>query len=424
MNYKKLFVKLEYVFFIVNLGIGSFLTYISIYSINISNQIVFFILLGSIFISFILRIKNGNETKKLNSSLLNIHHENINLKKAIEDLNIVNEDLTKEINSLSINSNKASINLDNLLEKNEELNLHFKNLENKNKNSLKFLKNLLNNSLIKKEDLLEHISSKKLIQIFCFATGFPIVIENNKKKEIKIKRRYLEFLSSFGFIRMGQKRSSTYFLISQNRLPSELRNMNNLTLFLKKNFSELLKEDWDIFLGHLHKNDFKKSYEKYSKEKYSNFLKLNFILSKSPITKENIGIVDGNRINLISGEYDLNNDEFYNMLEEEINLSRLPITDDSKIKIKEFYKNASLEIFFNNIPEKDLKKILSLESEIKIKLNIKNLILDLANKNIDDLKQILLNTFETEESAIIYSKTIIEGAKNFRNSLEELGIHI
>lgn len=416
--------KVEYLSFIISLIIGGYLTYISIYSIDIENQIIFYVLLGSLIISIFLKFRSDSYNKSLLSKVQILYSENLNLNKSVNELNSINQDLVGEINSLSINSEKASIDLKDLVSKNDELKTHFQNIEIKNKTSLVFLKNLLNNSLITKEDLLEQISNKKLIQIFCFATGFPVVFEKNKKQKIQIKRRYLEFLSSYGFIRMGQKRSSTYFLISQNRLSSELKNLSNLSFFLTKNFSELLKEDWNIFLGYLYKNNFNESYEKYSNSDYSEYLKLNFILSKSPITKDNIGVVDDNRITLISDNYDLNNDDFYTMLEEDVELSKLEINSDSKIKIKEFYKNATFDIFFSNIPEKDLRNILSLEKEIKRKLNIKNLILDLANKNSNDLKQILQKNFELEETASFYAKCIIDTAKNFRDSLEELKIQI
>ena len=322
-------------------------------------------------------------------------------KKALEDQNLL-----KLISSSKKNEQRNT----KLLEKQSQ---YIEDVKNKKRVSIKLLNKLINNGLISEKEILKHLPNNSVYLLHCFAKSITLPETLPGIKKAVITRRYPEFLKKMGFVRSNK--ISTFYLTTKERLISELTDIAELKNFLLNQFDVALREEWAIYLDKLSKNiKFKKEYEKRIKQTYDEVLKHNFLIIKTKLTEENLGLLFGKRAY---------NDQVNKILSEGILLQNIKLSSERKIEVRKIVLDSSIiETIFDEETQNDKQKLEQIEGELKQKLKI-NQLLDYAHRNEKEIYSILTSKF-TEEKSNNYAKILKEGASDYEEALKDLGISI
>ena len=94
--------------------------------------------------------------------------------------------------------------------------------------------------------------------------------------------------------------------------------------------------------------------------------------------------------------------------------------EEKKVQVRKFVFDSSFFLFFGEIPQDDLKKLLNLESKLKQQLNI-NSLLDYTQCSVDDIKKVFQSSFDVSK-ATEYANLVKSKAKEYEDALKEMGI--
>lgn len=203
------------------------------------------------------------------------------------------------------------------------------------------------------------------------------------------------------------------FVTSTKRLPKKLRNTINLKNYILSRAPSLLEEDWKKFINWLKgEKDLVEYYEKYKDKNFEEILKFNIVITRGKINSNNVGCLYGKRLPK----------EFYDLFNEEVDLRKVNLPSEKKVRIKEFVLDASIEILFYGINNFELTNIKNLEQKLKSELNITN-IFEYLKMSEDDISKIFREKF-SEDKAKEYANLLQTRCKKYKEALSELKINI
>ena len=277
-----------------------------------------------------------------------------------------------------------------------------KNITEKQKVRMNLVAKLVDKGMVSQTDVVKHFEGIEIFMLYCYPSRSPISNENDKTK-----RLYPVFLQSRGFVRMSKV--STFFIITANRLTKRLQDPNTLKEWLLRELNTQLETEWRTQLEKLRIKG-SKTYERYRDEDFSKYLSMDILIFKTKISNGNIGIINKNILPT----------DFTKMVGIDVKLENIKIEDDKKIEVRKFVLGSSFRLFFTEIPDQDLKKLLKLENKIKEKLSINNIV-DYTEKSEEDIKNIFMESF-SEAKALEYAKLLKTQAKEYEDALKEIGI--
>ncbi len=305
-------------------------------------------------------------------------------------------------------SNKLR-SIEELNKKVDKRTTYFERHNKKRESEINLVNELLNNGLIEEEEVYNNIESKELYGVYCFANPLPIVKSRLKKYEPG-KRYYPKFFEDkLNFVRMGKR--SSFFVITSNRLPKELRDTLVLKKYILTEVDKLLKKEWRDFLDGLKSSkSFKSKYHIYKKQRYKDILKFTVTIIRGKINENNLGYL-----------YDkILPKAFYNLINQEVDLNKIDIPQEKKVAVKKFVLNSSFELFFYGIKDSDLTLLKALEQELKQKLSISSFI-DYTKKSEEDIAKIFQNKF-SKSTSLKYAKLLKKRSNEYKSALKALGI--
>lgn len=326
-----------------------------------------------------------------------------------------NQDLSNEnFEELKKGNKKLTENY----EKMAKVQIEYEADRKKKETSLGFLNKLVSDGLIREKDLLALAGTTGFYQLFIYSASLDRLARSlDLERQIRL---YPVFLEELGFVRLG--RNSTMFLINKNKLKNKkLKNISELKKFLSFHFSSLRRREWNEFLR-IVKN---KNYEKYNELKKKTYkewgyLKYNFLLTETNMNPTNIGFVDSERMGL---GIVANRDEIYSQILNRSKLNKIEITKELKIKIKRVFEKQDISILLEGVKQKDKDNIDISQDSIKENLETENII-DFYRINIVDLSTELKNIGFSKRKSNSLAEQIIAIAKQYKESLNELGVNI
>lgn len=261
---------------------------------------------------------------------------------------------------------------------------------------------LVDHGLISQTDIIKHLEGMDAFILYCYSNPPPV---SNK---IKIIRQYPSFLNKFGFVRMGKR--STLFITTTNRLTKRLQNPNALKQWLLRELKEVLKAEWKTQLEKMTEKQKGFLYKRYGQGDYSNFLNMDILIFKTRLSGGNIGIINKNILPA----------DFTKLLGRNIKLEKIELEENKKIEVKKFVFESSFQLFFSEIPQEDLNKLLALEAKLKQQLNISNF-MEYGEKSSEDIKNVFKSSLD-EPKALEYANLLKTKAKEYEEALKEMGI--
>jgi len=368
----------QYWAFVISIILIGVITYYSTFYPDISRWWFVGLIVVSTILCFIDKIKNDKDFDKIINSL-------------------------RKINISSEMRNK-------ILDKQIEMNT---NWIEKKEVSLNLLNKLISEGYIDREEIYKPFTTHEIFALYCFPV-FPVVSENNKIIYRLNKRLYPGFLKSMGFIRLHSRRG-LFYVISKDRLARELKNTFILKQYILGKVAEFLPTEWTLYLTGLKKRKriiLKKEYLKLKDANYKEHIKFNILLLNTDLSENNIGYLENERVF---------NDEFNNFLKGQIDLTKINIQKEVMGKVVNFVKGLSFELFFFEEKVADLKKLKSIEGNIKSKLEIKSW-RDYLSKNDEDLANLIKEAGFTTKKSLEYSKLLKQRIKEYSEALRDLRI--
>jgi len=325
------------------------------------------------------------------------------LKNAYEE-----EQLKKENIINNINLKKERIKFRKELEKQSIFNEKYKEKKEK---SLKVFSRFFSRSLLNEKDILKLAKSTTYYLLYVYSWPFPRI----KKYSFNTKRQYPVYLHKIGFIRL--KKQGTFFIIKKDNLEKNLQNIIKFKYFLTRTFEKIRKEELELYLTEV-KSQNNKLYNKYSKQDLNDYLKMNFLLVECILNYGNIGLVNGEYIGLTNKT---ENKDISKEIIGNLELCDLKLNTDNKLKIKNYFIEQDFDILLEGVDQKTINLISNNRQNIKNDLNI-NCILDLADKNTKDIRNILYKIKIKNYSDI--ARILKNNAKLYKNALVELNISL
>ena len=261
---------------------------------------------------------------------------------------------------------------------------------------------LVDKGLISQADVAKHLEGTDAFILYCYANPAPV---SNK---VRLTRLYPAFLQKVGFVRMGRR--SSFFITTTNRLTKKLQNPNFLKQWLYKELRGQLEAEWEGQLSKLSDRQKEFLYKRYGEGDYSKFLNMNILIFKAKLSGGNIGIIGKNMLPV----------DFTKLIGTDIKLGKIPMEEEKKVQVRKFVFDSSFFLFFGEIPQDDLKKLLNLESKLKQQLNI-NSLLDYTQCSVDDIKKVFQSSFDVSK-ATEYANLVKSKAKEYEDALKEMGI--
>lgn len=373
----------QYWAFVASLALVGIITYMSIFYTDISKWWFVGIILVSIIISFVDKLKEDDDF----TNMINKFKSNINKDRETREKQ--NEVLNKQIEINRIWREKKEISL-NLLNK------------------------LINKGLIDREEANKPFDNYQIFALYCFPTTHQIK-RNNDVVHRMGERIYPKFLKDLGFIRL-HIRKGLFYIISKDRLTKELRNTFELKKHILAKINYIIKREWELYLESV-KNSrskyVKSQYQELANLDYKDVLKFNILLMNTDINENNIGYLNDKRAF---------SNEFNNYLKTQVDLTKIGVKKDSKAKIKDYVNSISFELFFFEEKKEDLQKLKNIESQIKMNLEI-NEWNDYLNKNDEDLAREIFKAGFNKKKSLEYAKLLKNRVKKYENALIDLGIN-
>ena len=210
------------------------------------------------------------------------------------------------------------------------------------------MRKLLQNGVIKEKDIIDRSPTESLITVFHYGKSIPRKIRLYFEEGKHPVRAVLDELR---FHSVGFGKSYFYDAIREDALPKELRNINYLENYLKIK----VQENWSkVKLKIMNQNsDLYNSY--FGQDK--NNLRLSLLVAKVLPYNMKIDFITSSSFNSEFLSHFLTYKESLKL-------------DTDKRKLQEFIFNQSVEIFLEDVPPAERKKILTNESNIKELLNI------------------------------------------------------
>lgn len=282
----------------------------------------------------------------------------------------------------------------------------FDRIENEKRESIHLLGELINKGLIDQEDVLNHLENPDIFSLSCHATTLPYPKDMDRDK-----RLYPMVLQKMGFVRM--RRYGALFVITGNKLHPDLRDTELLKKYILAKIDESLKEEWKAFLNRLGSDPlYRKKYLRHKKERYDKHLKFSVLLLRGKISKRNIGYL----------KMPVFGKEFYELINADINLNKVSLPKDKKVKIKKFVLDSSIDLFFYDVKKSDKEKLELLERKLKSELGIKQFsdYLDANNQDITDVFEKSFSPKRSEE----FTKLLKRRVYKYTEALKDLGISV
>ena len=285
--------------------------------------------------------------------------------------------------------------------------------ETKTKVSLNLVRKLIEEGLIDREDINQPSITSKIFALYCFPKN-PYVTKDNKIKHRLDKRIYPEFLRNLGFIRLHVRRG-LFYVIRKDRLSKDLQNTFSLKKHILSRIEKQIPEEWKSFLVRLkRKHSLKNDYNELKDKSHEDVMGFNILLLNTDISENNVGYLYDKRAF---------SDEFHNFLKEQIDLRKLNIQKDVKIKVSDYIKNISFELFFFEEKQADVIKLKGIEGELKKELNIDKWE-DYLKKNDKDIANIIKKAKFTPKKALALAKLLKERVQNYQDALRDIGVKI
>jgi hypothetical protein len=323
------------------------------------------------------------------------------------DKRSANKDFTDTANKLA--NDMAGLKQSNESQKkaNEEQLAYIKEMnekaDEKQKTRMNLVARLMERGLISETDVVKHLEGMDAFILYCYPNPLPAPDRNDI-----LRRLYPTFLQSIGFVRMGKR--STFFIITTNRLTKRLQNPDALKRWLTTALKGLLQEEWNTKLAKLKAKKRSALYERYKDDDYSKHLSMNILIFKTKLGGGNVGIINKNILP----------SEFTKLIGTDIALDKIKMGEETKIAVKKFVFDSSFQLFFAEIPQDDLKKILKLEPKLKQQLVI-NSFIDYNEKSADDIKDVFKTTLD-ENKALEYANLLKAKANEYTEALKEMGV--
>jgi len=293
-----------------------------------------------------------------------------------------------------------------------EVNNHNKNFSDwkeRKETSIQLLNELIQQSVISESEAYNNFDNKYLFIIYCYAKALPKVPDFGKYG--RKKRTYTKFfLDELKCLRINI--SSPIFITNSKRLPENLHNTFNLKEYSLSRLEHHFKDEWDIFISEL-KKEKKPEYSKYKNKNYKKFLEASLAVFRCNINDKNIGKIR---------EFTFP-DEFNELLNEEIDFDRFEIPKEKRAKVKEFMKSSSIELLFKGLEPRKVRKLISLEDDLREKFEITSLF-DYLERKRGKIKNFFKSKGFSNKDANFYSDRMLKKLKLYKEALKELNIII
>jgi len=287
---------------------------------------------------------------------------------------------------------------------------HYTVYKDKQEKDLKTLNKFFSKSLLNEKDVLKLAKSDQYFALYVYSWPFPTI----KDYAFKTKRQYPILLKSLGFIRMGKV--SSFFMINKTKLKlKKLQNIVEFKRFLNKTLEDVRKEEFTLYLKEAKDHD-EKLYSECLSKGYKNYLKINYLLFENIIHPGNIGFVDGEFIGLNSKK--INQDLAQEILGG-IDLAKINLDKNTKLKIKEYFKEQDFDILLEEVDQKTVELISTNRDKIKSNLGL-GTILDIGTKTLEDIENILCSIGVKKYKNVALN--LKDDAKNYQEALERLRI--
>lgn len=271
---------------------------------------------------------------------------------------------------------------------------------------IELLKRLVDRGVISIEDVYRHFETNDVFLIYCYANSVPQIPRFKHPA-----RFYVEYLENgLKCVRLGSR--SHLFVTNTRRIPASLHDVKTLKDFLLVELDGVLRREWDNMIESLNSDKkWKRYYNNYSKLKYNDVLKISLLVIRTKINSNNIGLLD----RLILPR------EFYDVINEVVDLSKISMLPQTKTKVKNFVLDSSIELIFHDLEVTKLEKIKEFEPELKKRLNIIKLF-DYLGREDNEIEKSFKQIFP-DNLATDYSTLLKKRLREYQNALEKLGIN-
>jgi hypothetical protein len=265
---------------------------------------------------------------------------------------------------------------------------------------------LVREGVIKEVELSSMIRNKEITLAFSYAEG----ISSDRIRKITKGPPLKTLLGNIGFVRAASLQNLMVAITTS--LPKQLRDIDNLNLFIKQ---ELPKE-WKRISDEVRVQYPPEKYRIYEKYRTGEGFKVSYILAKSPAKDF---IIDYLKKNSFTPEFERH-------IAGRVDRSRLRrILADRKHRVIEVVSKISIDFLLFDAPRKLRESIVSQEGQVKNKLEIK-VITDYRSLNVDAIAKTLHDLLPSVEEASLQNcaKNIVTESQKCYDALKKLGIHL
>jgi len=303
---------------------------------------------------------------------------------------------------------RKEVSLEKVPQRVEEIH-HFITYEKKESEAKeRLISKLINEGVVREEELYSLIRNKEIILAFPYGEG----LRSSIKSTVGYKRQPLaNLLEKLRFVRVT--RVQNLMVAFTDNLPKNLRNIENLNYFIKKQ----LPEDWKLISEKIKQrfpaSQYPKKFEKWrTGEKFS----VMYILAKSLAHEFLIDFINKETFT----------DEFKKHIWKSIDRRELrKVIKRKRHKVKEIISKISVDFLLSNVPRRIRDKIVENEEKLKDTLGIK-IFTDYRLIDKEELTQVLTEIIPrvNKEDLERFSSTIIQESQSCYDLLNELGISL
>jgi len=271
---------------------------------------------------------------------------------------------------------------------------------------------LINHNVISVSQVVKLLPKENFISVAYASRRVmpPTAKSKEQKTRFRKLRTYHRVFKKLGFT---QLRMGLYIISERYLYPEKFRNIRRVADYLINEAQISLNEEWNKVLE-ISKREFPMFFKRRTGK--DNPLQLSILVSKISGTE-------------LVNRYVKENE--FKELEKELasiaHLKRQNVDAETKIKIKDFVLNSSIDILLTGLPKKDKAMILTLETHFLRTIKDGGLgvvhFYDYSRLNTGDIVNILKKKFD-ESMAKEYAELIQRRSKQYEKTLQELGISI
>ena len=296
-------------------------------------------------------------------------------------------------------------NLEKVPQQMEEVHNYVTIEKEENRVAGEIVSRLVKEGVVREDELLRLIRKKEIMLAFTYAEGFKgRVLQLTKGQPLA------QLLEKIGFVRVALFQN--LLAIMADTLPKNLRNVDNLNAFLRKQ----LPKEWTKISDMVSERFPAERYKIFEKWRTRAGFKVSYILAKSMAHDFLVGYLEKNSFTT----------EFQKHIAGRIDRSKLKaILRLNRRKVREIVSKISIEFLLENVPKHAQKKIINKEDEIKRKLGVE-VVTDYRLLEPEVVKRVLTDLFpKTEEEKIYnYSTQIIGQSQACYEGLKKFGIDL